>query len=314
MDENLWLVEQANRRKNKKIVIISIIILLILGVIIFLFIKYSNFIRLSNNSSDPNNYSEEKSPVAINFVMKIKSVRSDKGFLDQTDEEFNKKINLTLMDKKTETQLVNFEGNFKKDFKLESIFPKQFIELNLTNLNESYTLDTITLINKNNKNSEDVRFDKISQGKYKSNTFVVLTDNSYEVQLIFKSFISISGQIFLDKNLNGILDLGEIGIGKRIVSVQDSDGNILSSGFTLEDGSYELEVGNSGIYTIRVDGDGSYIPKEIIDSNLKYDDFLVSYKQSDPFTITNEKKIENVNLGLVVFSNEIKERLFKGDR
>ncbi len=314
MDENVWLVEQANKRKNKKNIFFSVIVLLVVVIAIFFTVKSTNLIRLSNNVSDLNSYTADKSLVSISFVSQLKSIKSDKGFLEPTNEAFDQKVELILMDKKTELQLANLKGNLKESVKLESSFPKQFIELNFTNLNEGFTLDSISLLNKSSNQSEEIKFEQIAPGKYKSNTFVVLTNSSYEVQFIFKSFISISGQVFLDENSNDIKDINEVGIGKRIVSIVSAEGNIINSSFTAEDGGFELGVEQAGKYSVRVDGDGNYIPKETINSNLKYDDFLVSYKQSPPFEMGNEEKPENINLGLVVFTNELKERLIKGER
>ncbi|MCP4105010.1 MAG: Cna B-type domain-containing protein [Desulfobacteraceae bacterium] len=62
---------------------------------------------------------------------------------------------------------------------------------------------------------------------------------------------SISGKVFNDINGNGVQDPGEYGIGGTTVDLADSDGNIVDTVTTAEDGSYIFTNVPEGTYTIQ---------------------------------------------------------------
>ncbi len=69
----------------------------------------------------------------------------------------------------------------------------------------------------------------------------------------------ISGLVFEDKNGNGVQDEGENGIPGVAVELTDSTGQVIASVISGEDGQYDFDPINPGIYTVRETDPNGYI-------------------------------------------------------
>ena len=66
---------------------------------------------------------------------------------------------------------------------------------------------------------------------------------------------SVSGKVFVDKNVNGVVDAGEVGLAGVTVRLFDADGTMVSSTSTGNGGTWTASIGSAVSSAVRVEFD-----------------------------------------------------------